>query len=147
MPRVTVKEILPVSNSADSSTEYLGAKPTPRSHNQMFDLPPGVRNYPPPPLVGYKAGERWHGSLRRVSCSRRLVQRRCVHMHIATWTYLLGICAKKKSGKCDLELLVDYNMRSALHTFSCSKMINMFSGSPSNTQYSEAQQDSEMPSR
>lgn len=71
-------------------------------------------------------------------------------MRIATWTYLLGICAKKnqkkKSGESKLELLVDYNVRSALHTFSYSKMINMFSGSPSNTQNSEAQQDSEIPS-
>lgn len=70
----------------------------------------------------------------------------CTYAHRHMVKFVGDLCKKKKSGKSDLDMLVDYNMRSALHTFSNGEMINMFSGSPSNTQYSEAQQDSEMPS-
>lgn len=72
----------------------------------------------------------------------------CTYAHCHMDIFVGDLCKKekKKSGESKLELLVDYNVRSALHTFSYSKMINMFSGSPSNTQNSEAQQDSEIPS-
>lgn len=46
-------------------------KLSPCSHNQMFDLPHGVRNYP---TAGYQAGDWWHGSLARVQCSRKMAQ-------------------------------------------------------------------------
>lgn len=62
---------------------------SPRSQNQMFDLPPGVRNYPP---VGYKAGDWSHGSLPRELCSRQDgAVKMCTHERLRMVIFVVGI--------------------------------------------------------
>lgn len=95
MPRVTVKGILPVSNSADSSKEYLGAKPTPRSHNQMFDLPPGVRNYPPPCWIQSGGKVAWvitQGELQQEAGAEEM----CTYAHGHMVIFVGDLWGKKK---------------------------------------------------
>lgn len=110
------------------SKEYWDWSRAPCSQNQMFDYPPGVRNYPP---IGCKARDWLHGSLPRVKCCRKLVQWRCVHMCISTWSYLLGWPGKIHSPcKCRSVAICD-SMRGAFYTFNNfdSSVINQYTSS------------------